>query len=744
MPLFGLNFLRAGLLAGAAMAVLGTPSAFGQTATDASSGKSASGIEEVIVTAEKRPEAVRKISGSVSAVTNAQLEALGAQDMSDYLTRTPGVVFNAQTPGNSTVVLRGISTTTGIDQGQGTTGYFIDDVPLTDPSYSIATPDIDTFDVDHIVVLRGPQGTLFGSSSLGGAVNYQAAKPDLDDFGMHLQGSIESTAHGDVGGSGKVMVNVPIVTDTFAVRGVYVYRDIAGFIDNAGTGQKDANRTLIRGGRIEATWKPGPNTTINYLFLDQTEDTRDLGYAEPMLAGKYAKTTLVPETANFGTKIHNLRLDQDFGFATLTATATYHEKTQDTLQDNTAVFGGVFPGASLVTIGQPAKSTGQTYEVRLASPSGDRFEYVVGLYYDNTKEKIKNIGAGTGITTSIETVYGPLFGAGIGALSAPNDVWLYADVPGEGREEAAFGEFTYHFSDEWKATLGGRLFNERVKSETKASGFYILATGGAGLTSDTFGKQKASGFNPKGSITWTPSDDFMAYGLVSKGYRFGGPNVTPSTPTDPVPASYGSDSLINYEVGVRSNLLGDRLQLDATAFYIDWSNIQIHLLTSTNLNYATNGGKARSYGLETAATYFATDNLTLSTNVTYLNAALVDDFNPGGGQPIVPGGSTLPGASKWQVSDTIAYQWPDDGWHPSIMLSHRYISKAPGTFLTGIPQGGYNLFDARVGVEFGDYSVTAFVSNIGDVRGVTGGQTGPLEQYLVRPRTIGLTFDYKM
>lgn len=743
MCLFGLRILRTGLMAGATVALLGAPSALGQTAPDISSAKSASGIEEVIVTAEKRPEAVRKISGSVSAMTGAQLEALGAQDMSDYLTRTPGVVFNAQTPGNSTVVLRGISTTTGIDQGQGTTGYFIDDVPLTDPSYSIATPDIDTFDVDNVVVLRGPQGTLFGSSSLGGAVNYQAAKPDLENFGAHLQASIESTAHGDVGGSGKVMVNVPIVTDTFAVRGVYVYRDIGGFIDNIGTGQKDANRTLIRGGRIEATWKPGPKTTINYLFLDQTEDTRDLGYAEPTLAGKYAKTTLIPETANFGTKIHNLRLDQDFGFATLTATATYHQKTQDTLQDQTAVFGGFFPGASLVTVGQPAKSTGTTYEVRLASPSGDRFEYVVGLYYDDTKEKIKNIGAGTGITNAIEAVYGPLFGAGIGALSAPNDVWLYADVPGEGREEAAFGEFTYHFSDEWKATLGGRLFNESMKSETKASGFYVLATDGT-LTSDTFGKQKASGFNPKGSITWTPSDDFMAYGLVSKGYRFGGPNVTPSTPADPVPPSYRSDSLINYELGIRSNLLDNRLQLDATAFYIDWSNIQVHLLTSTNLNYATNGGKARSYGLESTATYFATDDLTLSTNVTYLDAALVDAFNPGGGQPIVPGGSTLPGASKWQVSNTVSYQWTENEWHPSIVLSHRYISKAPGTFLTGIPQGGYNLFDARFGVEFSNYAVTAYVANIGDVRGITGGQTGPLEQYLVRPRTIGLTFDYKL
>jgi outer membrane receptor protein involved in Fe transport len=120
-------------MTGATAAALSASPALAQTA-DSTTAKSTSGIEEVIVTAEKRPEAVRKISGSVSAVTGAQLEALGAQDMSDYLTRTPGVVFNAQTPGNSTVVLRGISTTTGIDQGQGTTGYFIDDVPLTDPS----------------------------------------------------------------------------------------------------------------------------------------------------------------------------------------------------------------------------------------------------------------------------------------------------------------------------------------------------------------------------------------------------------------------------------------------------------------------------------------------------------------------------------------------------------------------------------------------------------------------------------
>ena len=142
----------------------------------------ASQLEEIVVTATKRPERVRDISGSVSAYDQAALESLGAESFADYLTRTPGVVFNASVPGNSPAIIRGVATTTGIAQAQGTTGYFIDDVPMTDPFYSAGIPDIDTFDVDNITVLRGPQGTLFGSASMGGAINYQAARPDLVEF----------------------------------------------------------------------------------------------------------------------------------------------------------------------------------------------------------------------------------------------------------------------------------------------------------------------------------------------------------------------------------------------------------------------------------------------------------------------------------------------------------------------------------------------------------------------------------
>jgi outer membrane receptor protein involved in Fe transport len=286
-----------------------------------------------------------------------------------------------------------------------------------------------------------------------------------------------------------------------------------------------------------------------------------------------------------------------------------------------------------------------------------------------------------------------------------------------------------------------------VHSETRASGFYVLANDGT-LTSDEFGQQSASGFNPKGSITWKPSDDFMSYFLVSKGFRFGGPNVTPSSPGAPVPASFGSDSLVNYEFGVRSDLFGNRLQLDATAFYIDWSNIQLELQTPTHLNYTTNAGSARNMGLESSANWLLTDDLTFSTDLTYLDAELTQDFNPGGGQPIVPKGSTLPGASKWEIANSLIYKWADAPLSPTFVLSNRYLSHAPGALLYGLAQGGYDLMDARISVPWGSWSISAFVNNIGNSRGVTSGfaaaTVGTDQRFLVQPRTIGLTIDYRM
>lgn len=696
--------------------------------------------EDIIVTATKRPEAVRKISGSVSAFTNDQLQALGAQDMADYLPLTPGVVFNAAIPGYSSVAIRGVSTTTRIDQGQGTTGYFLNEVPLTDPYFSVGIPDIDAFDVDNVTILRGPQGTLFGSASLGGAINYQAAKPQLDRLQAHLQGTIDTTKGGDIGGSGKAMLNVPVIPDQLAVRGVFIYRRDAGYIDNIGVGRKDANKTLTEGGRIEATWAPTPSTTINYLFLQQRSNTDDNGYRNPTL-GDLKKRTFILEPYNFDTLIHNLRLDQDVGFGTITATATYHKKTQSLVNDFTSVFGGLLPGVVPITNPQMANSKGRTFEVRLASTPGRRFEYLIGAFHDSTREDfiVKYFGA------NAAQVIDAIFGAPLGTLSAPGGVFSDNEVPFRGQETAIFGEATFHFSDQLKATIGGRQFFTKSENQSISKGFFNLLTAGT-LSTTLTGRQKESGFTPKASLTWTPNSDFMAYALVSKGFRFGGPNVNPSTPGSPIPPTFGSDSLINYELGARSNLFGNRLQLDATAFYIDWRDIQLRLTAPNRLSYAANAGKAKIYGAEVTAKLRVTSGLLLQTNVTYLNATLEESFNPGGGQPIAPKGTPLPGASKWQVSNILSYDWSSGPLRPTFLFTHRYISGANSGIAFSIPQGGYNQFDGRATLHLNEaFDFTLFANNIGDSRGVTTGQSfGTAQQYILRPRRFGVTLDYKM
>ena len=706
------------------------------------------GLEEIIVTATKRAEALRDISASITAITGDQLEQLGAQSFADYLTTIPGIVLNAETPGLSPVVIRGVSTTVAFDQGQATTGYFINDVPLTDPSFIIAIPDIDTFDVNNITVLRGPQGTLFGSASLGGAINYQAATPNLDKYELHVQTTVDGVHGGGTGGAGKVMMNIPIISDVLAVRGVYVYRNDAGFIDNIGTGQTNVNRTKINGGRVEITWKPSSMTTVNYLYLQQDENTDDNNYTEAT-CGPYSKETLVAEPFGFTTTIYNLRLDQNFDVGTLTATATYHRKSQSEASDGSAY--EILPAAANPLLApQTGTGRGTTFEVRFASPAGRSFEYLVGVFHDDTRDVINAEFQGATYDSTIaglQSFYG-VSPAVAAQITTPNGVFERDKTDFRGQESALFGEATYHLNDQWKVTLGGRVFDQKSVSETDNFGLFELLSSSPPLPSQVLlGEQEQRGFSPKGSITWTASGDVM-YGLVSKGFRFGGPNILPQLPSSPEPRSYQSDSLINYEIGTRTTWLDRRLELDGTIYYIDWSNIQLREFNALGAGFEVNAGKATNYGFEGTAAWRPTRDLTLQTNLTYLDATLAQTYVPGAGQPDVPKGSTLPGASKWQVASSLIYKWLDAPLQPSLVLTERYISGAPSQFLVPVAtQGDYTLFDARTGIHFHNVGITAFVENIGNTRGVTASDLfapTPLQQYVVRPRTIGLTIDYKL
>ncbi|MFC4309832.1 TonB-dependent receptor domain-containing protein [Steroidobacter flavus] len=728
------------------------------TATASGPGGAADTTEslyEVIVTATKRPERARDIAGSVSAMSGAQLEAIGAQSFQDYLTRTPGVVFNAGPLGDSTAIIRGVGTSVGKDQGQGPTGYYINEVPLTEPGYAIAIPDVDAFDVERVEVLRGPQGTLFGSSALGGAINFVAREASTESFDAAVQTSAGSTHHsdGDTNYSAKGMLNVPL-SDSFAIRGVAYYRTEAGYLDNIGTGRKASNEETKKGGRFSAVWTPAEGSKISLLSLYDKNRTPDFGYRYPE-QGEFIRNTLVNEPVEYELELHSLRLDQDVGFGTVTALVGYSDKKRNLTTDYTA-FYGVLPPIDDDTPGEvlpnptpyqdTGKSLNRSYELRLASPKGEKFDYLIGVMGTSTDKTAKDYitSEGSYQILSVHRAPGDLRG----------DMFYWGVGKTEGEEKAIFGEANYRFTDHWTLTFGGRWFDTEVSSD--ATYYGVLYPGSLSLP---HGHQTQDGFAPKLSLAWRRDDDLMVYGLASKGYRFGNPNTIFPLAGFNTPAGWKTDSLWNYELGMRASAFDRRLQLDLTAFVIDWSDLQVRLYRPDNVTYGTNAGKARNVGQEFSGLWRVTDAFDLSLNVTHLDAKLTQTvisystvFDQNGNPQQVPNvvlqdGQQLPGASEWQISAMAVARLPYS-WDPTITLAHRYLTDAPQSLQTpDLRINGYGQTDLRFSGQFASVGVTAFVNNVTDKRGVTFGYGDfglGVQDFIIRPRTIGVMFDWKM
>ena len=704
-------------------------------------------LQTVTVTAGKREQSVREVAGSVSAVTGQQLQDIGAQSLADYIQSTPGVVFNQYQPGVSHVVVRGIATSSGNVQGQGTTGYFLNEVPLNEPGFTIVVPDIDTFDLNRVEVLRGPQGTLFGSASMGGSINYVANTADATGFDAAVEATVSQTRNADTGFGAKAMVNIPIKQDVFAIRAVAQYRDDPGYLDNIGLGRDGSNDVSVSGGRLSMVLTPSENTTLTWLSLLQTTDSDDNSYRIPAL-GDLVRDTAVAEFTDTDITLHSLRLDQDFGWANFTALASYQKKQQDWRFDYTPI--RVFYNADLdldltspLYINSGGESEGRSIELRLTSPSGGRFEWLLGaMYFDTDKFLYEAIGA-EGAATAFDN--SSLYGPGAGAVIAPDgEIFnaFYSDVSGS--EAALFGEGTYAFSPQWKLTVGGRLFKTKVRITSTQVGFSTYPGDPIVTPSET----DESGFNPKLSLSYTPNDNVMFYGLASEGFRFGTPN-TPGLSAFPIPAGSGSDSLTNYELGTRTTWLDGRLQLDATAFYVDWSDIQLRLQTPDFFNYATNGGKAYSRGIELSANWRPNDQFQWLSSVTWQRARLDEDlFILFAGT--APKGSRLPGSSDWSVNNNLSYRF-DSRFSPTLTLTHQYLSEGISDLNSAVPgavpneQGDYNLFDLRFRMSFGNTDITLFGSNLTDERGVTRtvSEVNGLGEGIVRPRTFGVTAHWR-
>ena len=709
-------------------------------------GAAATELDTLIVTATKRRESVRDVAMPISAVSGADLQKANANSLADYVTRLPGVAFNDYQPGISEVVVRGIAATTYHEQGQTTTGYYLNEVVLVEPGFPIGIPDIDTFDLERVEVLRGPQGTLFGSSTLGGLLNYVAKTADTNEYSGAVEGLIGTTknSHGDDNYAIKGVVNIPIVKDKLGIRVMGLQRYDAGYLDNPGTGVNGANDFRTRGLRGSVVFTPAVGTKLTYLATYQDTQLDDQTY----LSHDYVRDTPTAEPQKTAFSLNSLRLDQDVGFADLTVIGSTDHKT------NTTVFSypyayvtGVTTGAGAAYDRGTAKANMDTFEARLASKEDDRLKWLIGVSYMRAKKDSVDHIYQAGAAAYINAHPGD-FGGYSGAVLAPGDS-IYGYISDTyNRDLGLFGEVSYKVTPQWEITLGGRYYDTKnTATITNAAG--SLGAGAYTPTDSTFGTgQKEDGFTPKVTLAYRPTKGVMAYATYSRGFRVGGPN--PNAAILPgIPASYGSDTVDNYEVGLKTGLFENRLLLDVSAFHLDWKDIQARLFTAAPYyySYVTNAGGAKVDGVEFSGAYKITSFLTFNNNTTYqdarLSSFLPDTFAAGGGYA---SGTTLPGSSKWSTANTLSFDFADKPLKPTFEVAQRYLSKAPVAFGNPNTRGDFNIFDLRASIAPTDtVRLLAFVNNVSNKYGILSApftsQSAPAFS-IVRPRTMGLRVDW--
>ena len=681
--------------------------------------------QKIVITANKRAEKQREVAGTVSVLDGSELERRGARDQEDSLKLTPGVQFNKGDVASNTITIRGIGTATaneGSGAQQGPTGQYLEDVPLASAQGKGVVWDPITFDLDRIEVLRGPQGVLFGSGSLGGAVRYLFNKPRLGAFEASVKGEFAKAADGNNTFSVYGMLNVPLSSDVAGLRVVAFDRKDPGYIDNLATGTKDANTLKQNGGRVLATIKPMQALTATLVLSSQKTKQGDTFSVSPdptLLQHTAPNNSTRSVTNNFS----SLTVDYDFGPAILTSITGYWKNKTTTFIDDTELFGSV--GLPLPQVYRP--STGSSHakseELRVASKAGGALSYVVGAFYQTSKS--------SGVAKQIEP-------SGLFGLTDLVDL----TSSGGGTEKAVFFDTEYSFGGGWSAGVGARRYRTTTESLQTGTIFGGPANIGPLASSD-------SGTTPKATVKYR-FDDHLWYALVSKGYRYGGVNGTaPFLP-------YKSDSLWNYESGLRFNTK-EGLQLDITAFLLDWKDAQF---TYFKLNGPLpesgidNVGKARSKGLEMALRYRANANVDFGVSLAYVDARTSAPVTIPSGGPTsitVPAGSRLPGVSPVQfaMQGNLKFAGPfDSQGRFNATLTHvddRVL------FLGGNkPAAGFDTIDFGLSFARGEWTLAAGLANATNEKGVlsiTGAPAGVgtfAQYFLQRPRTmtVSLRYDY--
>ncbi|WP_020400222.1 TonB-dependent receptor [Kordiimonas gwangyangensis] len=753
------GFLRAAACFAAVTA--GSTIAYGQAAdlgeeeTQAKAKSTDTELQEIIVTATRRNARLQDVPLSVTAFTQDKLSDEGVVGYEGIAHLTPGVVVNRPTQNFNNFTARGIATNGYGANLQSTVAIYIDELPISaNGNSTILDPNL--YDVERVEFLRGPQGTLFGSGSLAGAMRIITKKPDLDEF--------EASALVDYGLTGSDsfrqryngMINVPLVNDELALRVVGFYRNEDGYLDNVGTGVHNSNSLEAWGGRAVLLWEPTDRLAVKLLASHEDSYPEDSSLTNPAL-GREKRNSERPDLFTGILTSYNATIDYQFDGAQFTSSTTYSDFDQQFFVDLANTFAFTIP----FRLDAAAYDKIFVEEARLVSDNTSNWEWVVGGFYYYKRRDVD-----FAYRASDE------FLDARGLTGLPNDTYTLFYNHTNIHEAAGFGELTYRFSDSFWVTGGLRYGSISVQTITEEGGYqsnYLTAalTGYSGplaiapVVAATGEKASASKFAWKGSVSYKPSDDITTYATVSTGFRSPIVNARAGLPSlnDPndiiIPDGASSDKLINYEVGLKGTWFDGRFTANLAAYLIDWKNIQVQAnRVSDSVQFATNIGAARSKGIEFELMMNPADGFTINLNGSFNDSKVTELTAEEAAFSGAVEGARL-ASPHFQGSALVKYAFDigdDARGYVSTTVTH--VGSFPGLFQyvagqPGVEQPTYDYTDsfenvnAHIGYERDNWSLIAYAENLFDNHETT--YVHP-EAFLasrygtLRPRTVGLRF----
>ena len=749
--------------------------------------------EEILVTATKRASRVQDVPFSINAQTQEDIQRANAVTLEDISRNVAGLAVQNLGPGQSQVTIRGVSAGQIVRDQPGVkeqVGVYLDESVV---SLSLFTPDFDLFDLNRVETLRGPQGTLFGSGSVGGTVRYITNQPKLGVTEGLFEANLNTVDEGDIGYHLKGAVNFPL-GDTVAVRAVAYGTHYAGFIDARGpAGGDNVNDGGRIGGRLALLWEPTPDIKITPRLVYQ--EVRADGFNREEIFNLYSNEFTVPpheadgreqylflrEEFKDDTLLADLTASYDFGPVELTSVSSYIDRDILVSRDASALTGSVsvdvgMPDAG-VNLPSNLRDTTElkqfTQEIRLASTGTGPFQWVVGGFYTDIDREYHQRLPTPGYAPFLDAAIGPNTSAnsanGFPDLDSPYN----SDVPYDIKQKALFGEASYDFG-QFKLTGGGRYYDFDEERDFHSGGFF---SNGDNIVGD---KTSSNGFSPRVIGTWEPNRNLSVNLQAAKGFRLGGIN-------DPLnqnicggdfalfgqfEGAYDDETLWNYEAGVKYQRSG--ITFNAAAFYTDIKNLQINVdAGQCSSRVSINAKKAHTMGVEAEFSAHPMPGLDLSLAGSVVEA----EFDSTLDEPLatltgIRDGNRLPGVPEFQMAATATYgsRFRDNAdWYVTASFQHvgsRYTQAAdqennPRPFVhnldpfNGIPPGattvvdlklpGYELVNLSAGLEFDNgFGVTLYANNIFDESPKLSfdrerGGRARLGYNIGQPRTIGLT-----